>query len=31
MKGPLDTFWKIRVSDGFVLDNDGSRSFCVGG
>ena len=29
MKGPLDTFWKIRDSEGFVLNNDGTRSACV--
>ena len=29
MKGPLDTFWKIRDKEGFVLNNDGSRSACV--
>ena len=29
MKGPLDTFWKIRDGDGFVLNNDGTRSSCV--
>lgn len=22
-QGPLDTFWKIRDSDGFILNNDG--------
>ena len=29
LKGPLDTFWKIRDSEGFVLNNDGTRSACV--
>ena len=29
MKGPLDTFWKIRDKEGFVLNNDGTRSACV--
>ena len=29
MKGPLDTFWKIIDSDGFVLNYDGTRSSCV--
>ena len=29
MKGPLDTFWKIRDVEGFVLNNDGTRSACV--
>ena len=28
-KGPLDTFWKIRDMEGFVLNNDGTRSACV--
>jgi hypothetical protein len=28
-RGPLDTFWKIRDSQGFVLNNDGSKSACV--
>jgi hypothetical protein len=28
-KGPLDTFWKIRDGEGFVLNNDGTRSACV--
>ena len=28
-KGRLDTFWKIRDSEGFVLNNDGTRSACV--
>lgn len=28
-KGPLDTFWKIRDKEGFVLNYDGSRSACV--
>jgi hypothetical protein len=28
-KGPLDTFWKIRDKDGFILNNDGTRSACV--
>jgi len=28
-KGPLDTFWKIRDNDGFVLNYDGTRSLCV--
>ena len=28
-KGPLDTFWKIRDKEGFVLNNDGTRSACV--
>jgi len=25
-KGPLDTFWKIRDSEGFILNYDGNRS-----
>lgn len=29
MKGPLDTFWKIRDADGYILNNDGSKSVCV--
>jgi len=29
MKGPLDTFWKIRDSEGYILNNDGTRSACV--
>lgn len=28
-KGPLDTFWKIRDKEGFILNNNGSRSSCV--
>jgi hypothetical protein len=27
--GPLDTFWKIRDSEGYVLNNDGTRSACI--
>lgn len=29
MKGPLDTHWKIRDKEGFVLNYDGTRSACV--
>lgn len=29
MKGPLDTHWKIRNKDGFILNNDKSISACV--
>jgi hypothetical protein len=29
MKGPLDTFWKIRNDEGYVLNNDGTLSSCV--
>ena len=29
MKGPLDTHWKIRDTEGYVLNNDGTRSICV--
>ena len=29
MKGPLDTFWKIRDTEGYILNNDGSKSACV--
>lgn len=28
-RGPLDSFWKVRDKDGFVLNADGSRSACV--
>ena len=28
-KGPLDTFWKARDSDGYIINRDGSRSACV--
>lgn len=28
-KGPLDTFWNIRNSDGYILNNDGSKTACV--
>ena len=28
-KGPLDTFWKMRDEEGYLLNNDGSRSVCV--
>ena len=29
MKGPLDTFWKIRDAEGYILNNDGTKSPCV--
>jgi len=29
MKGPLDTFWKIRDQEGYLLEYDGSRSAVV--
>ena len=29
MKGPLDTFWKIRNDEGYLLNNDGTLSSCV--
>ena len=29
MKGPLDTHWKIRNKDGYILNNDGTVSFTV--
>ncbi|KAJ8609541.1 hypothetical protein CTAYLR_006037 [Chrysophaeum taylorii] len=29
MKGPLDTFWKIRDDEGFLLEYDGQRSSVV--
>lgn len=28
-KGPLDTFWKIRDEEGFIMNYDGTRSACV--
>lgn len=28
-KGPLDTFWKARDQDGYIINKDGSRSACV--
>lgn len=28
-KGPLDTFWKIRDPQGYILNYDGTRSACV--
>ncbi len=28
-KGPLDTFWKIRDKEGYILNNDGTRSACI--
>jgi len=28
-KGPLDTFWKIRDGEGYILNYDGTRSACV--
>lgn len=28
-KGPLDTFWRIRDDQGYVLNNDGTRSSTV--
>jgi hypothetical protein len=28
-KGPLDSFWKIKDRDGYILNNDGTRSACV--
>jgi hypothetical protein len=28
-KGPLDTFWKARDKEGFVINKDGTRSACV--
>eukprot|EP01036_Dinobryon_divergens_P030362 gene30362-39595_t len=28
-KGPLDKFWKIRDADGYILNNDGTRSAVV--
>jgi len=29
MKGPLDTHWKIRDKEGYVLNYDGTKSACV--
>ena len=29
MKGPLDTFWKARDDEGFIINYDGTRSACV--
>jgi hypothetical protein len=29
MKGTLKDFWKIRDEEGYILNNDGSRSACV--
>lgn len=28
-KGPLDTFWKARDGEGYVINKDGTRSACV--
>lgn len=28
-KGPIDSFWKLRDSEGYVINRDGSRSACV--
>lgn len=29
MKGPLDTWWKVRDKEGFIINYDGTRSACV--
>ena len=29
MKGPLDTHWKIKDAEGYILDYDGQRSAVV--
>ena len=29
MKGPLDTHWKIRDTDGYILNTDRTKSACV--
>ena len=29
MKGPLDTHWKIRDKQGYISNNDGTKSACV--
>ena len=31
MKGPLDTHWHIRSSDGYILNTDGTHSVGVQG
>jgi len=28
-KGPLDTFWKVRDKEGYIINYDGTRSACV--
>ena len=28
-KGPLDTFWKIRDDEGYILNNDKTKSACI--
>jgi hypothetical protein len=28
-KGPLDTFWKVRDKEGYIINYDGTRSPCV--
>jgi hypothetical protein len=28
-KGPLDTFWKIRDTEGYILNNNGEKSYTV--
>ena len=28
-KGPLDSFWKIKDSEGYIMNNDGTRTACV--
>ena len=28
-KGPLDSFWNIKDGNGYILNNDGTRSACV--
>ena len=27
--GSLDGFWKIRDEEGYILNNDGQRSYCI--
>ena len=29
MKGPLDTHWHIRDAEGYILNNDGTKSICI--
>lgn len=29
LKGPLDTHWKARDAEGYIINYDGTRSACV--
>ncbi len=29
LKGSLDEHWRIRDSEGYILNNDGTRSYCI--